>query len=190
MEVAMSEARVPIHSPEPAPDGRIVCTLHPNEYARRLEDFRQGVFTHLRGMERPEPTRPWTAWPVARSWPHPRRRDERCLPMSDQGLRTGELAQRAEANVQTLRYYERRGLLALRPTTVQPTGRADPERDDCQVQAQRARGPGDLQLRRHPNLPGGNRPFLWDGHRLLHTSVVAILRQHRPVEGASASGQR
>jgi len=34
-----------------------VCTLHPNEYAGRLEDFRQGVFTHLRGMERPEPTR-------------------------------------------------------------------------------------------------------------------------------------
>jgi len=57
MEVAMSEARVPIHSPAPAPDGPIVCTLHPNEYARRLEDFRQGVFTHLRGMERPEPTR-------------------------------------------------------------------------------------------------------------------------------------
>jgi hypothetical protein len=57
MEVAMSEARVPIHSPAPAPDGPIVCTLHPNEYAGRLEDFRQGVFTHLRGMERPEPTR-------------------------------------------------------------------------------------------------------------------------------------
>jgi hypothetical protein len=57
MEVAMSEARVPIHSPAPAPDGPIVCTLNPNEYAGRLEDFRQGVFTHLRGMERPEPTR-------------------------------------------------------------------------------------------------------------------------------------
>jgi hypothetical protein len=57
MEVAMSEARVPIHSPAPVPDGPIVCTLHPNEYAGRLEDFRQGVFTHLRGMERPEPTR-------------------------------------------------------------------------------------------------------------------------------------
>ena len=53
----MSEARVPVHSPAPAPDGPIVCTLHPNEYAGRLEDFRQGVFTHLRGMERPEPTR-------------------------------------------------------------------------------------------------------------------------------------
>src|SRR6266536_6064949 len=81
----------------------------------------------------PRPHRPWTAWPVSRSWPPPRRRDDRCLPMSDQGLRTGELAQRAEVNVQTLRYYERRGLLALRPTTVQPTGKADPERDDCQV---------------------------------------------------------
>jgi hypothetical protein len=43
--------------------------------------------------------------------------------MSDQGLRTGKLAQRAGVNVRTLRYYERRGLLALRPTTVHPTGR-------------------------------------------------------------------
>jgi MerR family transcriptional regulator, mercuric resistance operon regulatory protein len=32
--------------------------------------------------------------------------------MSDQRLRTGELAKRAGVNVQTLRYYERRGLLA------------------------------------------------------------------------------
>ena len=32
--------------------------------------------------------------------------------MSGQGLRTGELATRAGVNVQTLRYYERRGLLA------------------------------------------------------------------------------
>jgi MerR family transcriptional regulator, mercuric resistance operon regulatory protein len=32
--------------------------------------------------------------------------------VSDQGLRTGELAERAGVNVQTLRYYERRGLLA------------------------------------------------------------------------------
>lgn len=32
--------------------------------------------------------------------------------MSDQRLRTGELAERAGVNVQTLRYYERRGLLA------------------------------------------------------------------------------
>jgi MerR family transcriptional regulator, mercuric resistance operon regulatory protein len=32
--------------------------------------------------------------------------------MSDQRLRTGELASRAGVNVQTLRYYERRGLLA------------------------------------------------------------------------------
>ena len=31
--------------------------------------------------------------------------------MSDQGLRTGELAQRAGVNVQTLRYYERVGLV-------------------------------------------------------------------------------
>jgi MerR family transcriptional regulator, mercuric resistance operon regulatory protein len=32
--------------------------------------------------------------------------------MSNQRLRTGELAERAGVNVQTLRYYERRGLLA------------------------------------------------------------------------------
>ena len=32
--------------------------------------------------------------------------------MSGRGLRTGELADRAGVNVQTLRYYERRGLLA------------------------------------------------------------------------------
>jgi MerR family transcriptional regulator, mercuric resistance operon regulatory protein len=36
----------------------------------------------------------------------------RWRPVSDQGLRTGELATRAGVNVQTLRYYERRGLLA------------------------------------------------------------------------------
>jgi hypothetical protein len=57
MEAAMSQASVPIHSPAPAPEGPIACTLHPNEYAGRLDDFRQGVFAHLRGMERPEPTR-------------------------------------------------------------------------------------------------------------------------------------
>jgi len=53
----MPQASVPIHSPAPAPEGPIACTLHPNEYAGRLEDFRQGVFAHLVGMERPEPTR-------------------------------------------------------------------------------------------------------------------------------------
>lgn len=53
----MSQASVPIHSPAPEPDGPSACTLSPNEYAGRLEDFRQGVFTHLVGMERPEPTR-------------------------------------------------------------------------------------------------------------------------------------
>ena len=53
----MSQVSVPIHSPAPAPDGPIACTLHPNEYAGRLEDFRQVVFAHLVGMERPEPTR-------------------------------------------------------------------------------------------------------------------------------------
>jgi hypothetical protein len=57
MEVAMSQVGVPIRGPAPAPDGPIACTLHPNEYAGRLEDFRQGMFAHLVGMERPEPTR-------------------------------------------------------------------------------------------------------------------------------------
>jgi hypothetical protein len=53
----MSQTSVPIHSPAPEPDRPIACTLHPNEFAGRLEDFRQGVFTHLVGMKRPEPTR-------------------------------------------------------------------------------------------------------------------------------------
>ena len=53
----MSQASVPVPSPAPAPDGPIACTLHPNEDAGRLTDFRQGVFAHLVGMERPGPTR-------------------------------------------------------------------------------------------------------------------------------------
>lgn len=52
----MSET-VPIHSPAPAPDGPIACTLSPNDYAGRLDDFRQGVFAHLAELDRPEPTR-------------------------------------------------------------------------------------------------------------------------------------
>jgi hypothetical protein len=57
MEVAMAQTGIPIHSPAPAPDGPVACTLHPNQYAGRLDDLRQGVFAHLVGMERPEPTR-------------------------------------------------------------------------------------------------------------------------------------
>lgn len=53
----MSESSFPIHSPAPAPQGPIVCTLHPNDFAGRLEDFRRGVFTHLRAIERLEPAR-------------------------------------------------------------------------------------------------------------------------------------
>ena len=53
----MSQTSIPIHSPAAAPDGPIACTLHPNQYAGRLEDFRQGVFAHLVGMQRPEPAR-------------------------------------------------------------------------------------------------------------------------------------
>jgi hypothetical protein len=57
MEVAMSQTSIPVHSPAPAPDGPIACTLSPNQYAGRLDDFREGVFAHLAVMERPEPTR-------------------------------------------------------------------------------------------------------------------------------------
>lgn len=53
----MPESSVPIHSPAPAPEGPIACSLHPNDFAGRLDDFRHGVFAHLRGMRRPEPSR-------------------------------------------------------------------------------------------------------------------------------------
>jgi MerR family transcriptional regulator, mercuric resistance operon regulatory protein len=39
------------------------------------------------------------------------------------GLRTGQLAERAGVNVQTLRYYERRGLLARPPR--RPSGQRE-----------------------------------------------------------------
>jgi len=159
----MSHTGIPIHRPAPAPDGPIACTLSPNQYAGRLDDFRQGVFRHLTEMERPEPTRlrltldagadpeavrellvreqgccafmsftltpargswwptwrspprlprPWPPWPAWPSWPPLGWRNDRGRLMSGQRLRTGELAERAGVNVQTLRYYERRGLLA------------------------------------------------------------------------------
>jgi hypothetical protein len=57
MEVAMSQTRVPVHSPAPASGGPIACTLSPNDYAARLEDFRQVVSIHLVEMRRTEPTR-------------------------------------------------------------------------------------------------------------------------------------
>ena len=53
----MSQTSVPIHSPAPASGGPIACTLSPNDYAGRLEDFRRRVFTHLVQLERTEPTR-------------------------------------------------------------------------------------------------------------------------------------
>ena len=53
----MSQTSVPIYSPAPAPQGPIACTLSPNDYAGRLDDFRHGVFNHLVAIERPEPTR-------------------------------------------------------------------------------------------------------------------------------------
>jgi hypothetical protein len=57
MEVAMSEATIPLHHPAPAPEGPIVCTLSPDDHAGRLADFRRSLFSRLVGMERPEPTR-------------------------------------------------------------------------------------------------------------------------------------
>jgi hypothetical protein len=56
MEVAMSVG-VPIHSPAPAPEGPIACTLHPNDYATRLADVRRRLFDHLVELQRPAPTR-------------------------------------------------------------------------------------------------------------------------------------
>jgi hypothetical protein len=37
----MFETGVPLHVPAPAPDGPIACSLHLNEVAGRLQDFRQ-----------------------------------------------------------------------------------------------------------------------------------------------------
>jgi DNA-binding transcriptional MerR regulator len=51
----------------------------------------------------------------------------RAQPMSGQRLRTGELADRAGVNVQTLRYYERRGLLAA--PTRRPSGQREYSED-------------------------------------------------------------
>jgi MerR family transcriptional regulator, mercuric resistance operon regulatory protein len=47
--------------------------------------------------------------------------------VSDRRLRTGELAERAGVNVQTLRYYERRGLLAT--PTRRPSGQREYSED-------------------------------------------------------------
>ena len=51
--------------------------------------------------------------------------------MSDQRLRTGELAERAGVNVQTLRYYERHGLLAARPADPPGSGSTPTMRSGC-----------------------------------------------------------
>jgi hypothetical protein len=53
----MPSASIPVHSPAPAPDGPIACTLHPNQFAGRWDDFDRAVFSHLARMERPEPAR-------------------------------------------------------------------------------------------------------------------------------------
>jgi DNA-binding transcriptional MerR regulator len=51
--------------------------------------------------------------------------------MSEQRLRTGELAERAGVNVQTLRYYERRGLLAA--PTRRPSGQREYAEDTVRL---------------------------------------------------------
>jgi hypothetical protein len=53
----VSTSSVLLHSPPPAPDGPIACTLHPNGFAGRMDDFRRGLFTYLRGIQRPAPSR-------------------------------------------------------------------------------------------------------------------------------------
>jgi hypothetical protein len=53
----MPSASIPVHSPAPAPDGPIACTLHPNQFASRWDDFDRVVFAHLARLERPEPAR-------------------------------------------------------------------------------------------------------------------------------------
>ncbi len=45
-EVAMSESNVPI-----------VCTLHPNEWGGRLDEWHRLFATHLGGIQRPSPPR-------------------------------------------------------------------------------------------------------------------------------------
>ena len=53
----MPSASIPVRHPAPAPDGPIACTLRPNEFAGRWDDFDRAVFAHLARMERPEPAR-------------------------------------------------------------------------------------------------------------------------------------
>ena len=53
----MSEASDVIDGPAPAFEGPVVCTLPLGDVGGRLRDFRDGVFRHLRAMERPRPTR-------------------------------------------------------------------------------------------------------------------------------------
>jgi hypothetical protein len=53
----MSEASGVIDGPAPAFVGPVVCTLPLRDVGGRLQDFRDGVFRHLRAMERPRPTR-------------------------------------------------------------------------------------------------------------------------------------
>jgi hypothetical protein len=53
----MSEASDVIDGPAPAFEGPVVCTLPLGDIGGRLQDFRDGVFRHLRAMERPRPTR-------------------------------------------------------------------------------------------------------------------------------------
>jgi DNA-binding transcriptional MerR regulator len=93
--------------------------------------------------------------------------------MSDQRLRTGELAEQAGVNVQTLRYYERRGLLAAparRPSgqreygedavrllhtikAVQRLGFTLAEIEELLDLSEHRRGTGELHRRPRPRWP-------------------------------------
>jgi hypothetical protein len=53
----MSEPGGKIRGPAPAFDGPLVCTLPVDQFAGRLDAFRQEVFDHLQAMERPTPAR-------------------------------------------------------------------------------------------------------------------------------------
>jgi len=53
----MSPVPLRVHSPAPAPDGPIACSLHPNDHAGRLEAFRTRIFAHVLHIQRPEATR-------------------------------------------------------------------------------------------------------------------------------------
>jgi len=53
----MSEASDVIYGPAPAFEGPVVCSLPLGDVGGRLREFRDGLFRHLRAIERPGPAR-------------------------------------------------------------------------------------------------------------------------------------